>query len=186
MSAAQPVERPRVVTILGWAFLVVSVLLFLRSAINFLIFEVLESQAGELLSRLSAAARPFVPEWMLRHASAIWAGQAVLAALVAATAWSFLSLKPWARLCLQGLCWAGLALLSCVATLWVRVWSAHGAAFAAAPSMASRHGQILYGGLAILGAWALLLGLALYFLRSAPVRLAFEPPHIPPPDRLRA
>ena len=119
MSTAQPVERPRTVTILGWTFLVVSVLLFLRSAINFLIFAVLESQASELLSRLNAAARPFVPEWMLQHVGAIWAGQAVLAGLVALTAWSFLSLKPWARLCLQGVCWVALALIACGATVWI-------------------------------------------------------------------
>ena len=174
MSAAQPVERPRAVTILGWAFLVVSVLAFLRSAINVLILLVLESQASELLSRLSAAAGPFVPEWVLRHTRAIWAGQAVLAALVAAAAWSFLSLKPWARLCLQGLCWAGLSLVACVATLWTRVWTAHGAASTAIPQTATRHGQILTVGLSILGAWAVLLGLALYVLRSAPVRLAFQ------------
>jgi hypothetical protein len=174
MSAAQPVERPRAVTILGWAFLVVSVLAFLRSAINVLILAVLESQASELLSRLSAAAGPFVPEWMLRHAGAIWACQAVLAALVAATSWSFLSLKPWARLLLQGICWAGLSLVACAATLWTRVWTAHGAASSAVPSMALRHGRILYGGLSILAAWAVLLALALYFLRSATVRLAFE------------
>lgn len=174
MSSAQPVERPRAVTILGWAFLVVSVLAFLRSAINFLIFAVLESQASELLSRLSAAAGPFVPEWVLRHVGAIWAGQAILAAFVAATAWSFLSLKPWARLCLQALCWTGLSVVACAATLWARFWVAHGAASATLPSTTSRHGQILLGGLSILAAWALLLGLALYFLRSATVRLAFE------------
>jgi hypothetical protein len=184
MSTAQPVERPRTVTILGWTFLVVSVLLFLRSAINFLIFAVLESQASELLSRLNAAARPFVPEWMLQHVGAIWAGQAVLAGLVALTAWSFLSLKPWARLCLQGVCWVALALIACGATVWIRFWTAHGAA--ALPPTAPRHGQILFGGLSILATWAVLLGVALYFLRSAAVRRAFEPPPIPAPDRLRA
>ena len=173
MSAAQPVERPRAVTILGWAFLVVSVLAFLRSAIDLLILEVLTSQAPELLSRLHSAARPFVPEWVLRHGDAIYAFEALLAVFVAVTAWSFLSLKPWGRLCLQAVCWAGLSFAACAATVWTRFWAAHGGG--SAPALAGpRHGQILYGGLSILAAWAVLLSLALYFLRSATVRLAFE------------
>ena len=175
MSTAQPVERPRVVTILGWVFLVASVLLFLRSAINLLIFEVLKSEASELMATLSSSARPWVPPWMLENVVAIWAGQAVLAVFVGASAWSFLALRPWARISLQALCWAGLAFAAAAATFWTRFWGVHGSAASALPSAASRHGQILYLGLSIFAMWALLFGLALYLLRSATVRLAFEP-----------
>jgi len=180
MSAAQPDERPRTVTILGWAFLVVAVLAFLRSAINLLILAVLESQASELLARLNAVARPWAPDWVLHHADAIYACQAALALLVGVSAWGLLALKPWARLALESLSWVLLSLDAAFAAIWIRIWTGGRVPVSPGlPSAASHHTQILYLGLAIFGIWAFLFGVTLYFLRSAPVRLAFAPRSVP-------
>ena len=176
MSAAEPAQRPRAVTVLGWVFLVVSVLYFLRSALNLMIFEVVQAAAPELILRLSVVSRPWVPEWMFRHSGAIYLCQAAVSAAVAVCAWGFLALKPWARRSLQIVCWLLLALDAGLAFFWVRLWTGFGERAAAFPSTSSRHGQMLYAGLFIFAGWAALVSLALFFMRSRAVRLAFAAP----------
>lgn len=176
MSAAELSERPKAVTVIGWVFLVASLLYVLRSALNLIILEILQATAPELLLRLAVLSRPWVPEWLLRNTGAIYAGQVAFSIAVAYCAWGFLALKPWARRFLQVICLVLLAFDAGFAVFWLGLWTgAGGGRVAALPSTASRHGQILYSGLLVLATWAVLLGLALFFLQSAAVRGAFTP-----------
>jgi hypothetical protein len=170
----EPSARPKAVSVLGWVFLVVSGLFFLRSALNLVAFEMLRWQAPELFDRVNVLARPWVPEFLLRHTGAVYLAQMAIAVAAALLAWGFLALKPWARRCLQALSWLLLALDAGFAAFWAKLWAGRGGEPGKFPPMSTHFGKLLYGGLLIFAVWAAVLGVVLFLLQSTAVRAAFE------------
>ena len=177
IAESLPSERPRAVTVIGWTFLVLSLLRFFVDL------------AGWLAWRFGAVPdvlKAFPPPWsgdprsplhgldaIFRHLGEVVALQGLGAALVAVVSYELLRLRPWARVAMQVVCGVGLAATVAFAAFFVTAWahtdvvarSADGARFErwAVPSVVA--GALVIGGL---------LGLTVWFLRRPDVRRAFE------------
>jgi hypothetical protein len=178
IAESVPSERPRAVTVIGWTFLVLSLLRFLVDLAGWLAW-----RFGGVPDVLKA----FPPPWSgdpqsplhgldatFRHLGEVVALQGLAAACVAVVSYQLLRLRPWARVAMEVVCGVGLAATVAFATFFVTAWaqtdaaarrSAGGARFErwAVPSVVAV--TLVIGGL---------LGLTVWLLRRPDVRRAFQ------------
>ncbi len=103
-----PPDRPKAVTVVGWTFLVLSMVRVLEDVWGWFVWKFGDAEKLVLffLPRGTSALVPV--DALLRNLGPIVAVQAVAAACVAFISWSFLRLRPWARAALEVVCWIAL------------------------------------------------------------------------------
>ena len=120
--AAEPGERPRSISVIGWTTAVFSVLLASKSLIDLAVWKVM----GPAVPTLLGAARdpsvnvPYV-RTLLAHLTEIKLAQAVAWIGVAFIGVGLLRLRPWARVALQLVGAFILLYFACILALWARV-----------------------------------------------------------------
>ena len=107
--------RPRAVTVIGRLWLVLAVLSLCKALVNLAVWKVLEPDAPSLFGDVAAQAPglPFLRP-LLAHLTALMTAQALWWAFVGIAAFGLLRLRPWARVAIQGVCWAILVYVSAV------------------------------------------------------------------------
>jgi hypothetical protein len=179
ISEEEEIPRPAAVTVIGWIWLVLAVLSFLRSVVNLVVWNVIEPVVP---SPLGAGAGPLPQSGFLRplfeHFTAVQTILAVASIVVGFSAYALLRLRRWARILIQGVCWLGLGYVTVFACFWLVFWSkVFGRASFGAPSPSAQTHRLLllFAGLAgsiVIGAgFAAMIAL----LRSRRVRAAFAP-----------
>ena len=160
-----PPERPRTVTIVGGAFLVLASLRFLLDLLGWLVWKF--GNAAPVVSFfLPRGGRGLVPvDSVIRHFPTVVAVQGIVAACIACTSFHFLRLRPWARPALEFVAWLGLALITAVAGALVFEWTR----LAAGPDATGLAASVV----ALLGL-DVLLAAAIRAMRRPDVRSAFR------------
>ena len=171
MPPAPEPERPALVTWIGSIWLVASVLLALRGAVNLAVFLVLSPTIPALLQTFGGRSAERLPllQPLLRHFPEIQMAQIAAWAFVAIAAVAFLRLRPWARRALRIVCWLNLAYIVVFTVLWVTILQRAESAGAPQPKAL----RTLVVGLAILIAIAAALVAMIVRLGSARIRAAF-------------
>ncbi len=156
-----PDERPRPVTIIGWTFLVLSLLRILFDALTWFVWKV--GNAEPVVSFFLPKA-PGGSALALRHLPAVLAVQGAIAAGVALVAYQFLRLRAWARSALEIVCYLALAVAAAIAvTLSLELSRTVG-------SESRAVGAVVAGLLVV----AALLARAIWTIRRPDIRRAFR------------
>ena len=116
-------DRPRAVSAIGWAWFVLSALLFLRSLLDIVVWRFLRPATPTLLGLLDER-RPenrYVRP-LLRHILEYKAVEVFVSALVVVIAWRFLRLDRWARPAMQAVCGFAIAYAFAFAAFWAWLW----------------------------------------------------------------
>jgi hypothetical protein len=178
MMREEETERPRAVTVIGWVWLVVGGLYFLRSVVDLVMWRALQPAAPALLRELESRdpelrfLRP-----MFEHLTAIKIAQLIAGLAVVFLAYELLRLRPRARVGIQVVCWIVLCYVFAFAALWIRIWTRALALAPDDPRFAGSHGQIsLALGLGLSAALATGLIVMIVLLRSSQMHHAFERP----------
>jgi hypothetical protein len=154
------------VTVIGWSYLVLSVLRFAQGLMGWVIWKV-----GGLSTLLPQLAKllgfGLPPEALIKHFDALVVVHSLVSALVAFVAYSLLRVRPWARAGMEIVCWSLLVFLAGM-ILVLMMWSQRNAAVVP-PRIA---GPVALD-MAIIGAYP---GLTIWFLRRPNVRQAFKHP----------
>lgn len=161
---------------IGWVWIVLAVVLMLKALVNLLTVTVLRTTAPTLLQAMSErlANGPF-SRWLIQNAGVVFVAQAFSWLLVGLCAWSFLRLRPWARVAMQVICCLGLCYGWALAVLWIKLWQKTGLASAGAELTEARRSVALFAGLAVWILFGAVLAVWLGLLRSSRVRGAFTP-----------
>ncbi len=169
-------ERPRTVTIVGWAWLVVASLRFLNGLLGLIVWKVGGLDRGlPFLPFRAGHYQVAVPgfEMMMRHTTEILVLQALVGGALAYTAFEVLHRKAWARTTLEAAAWLGIAL---AAGMGVYVYAATAAMASETPEAAATI-RIAGAGagvlIALLG--AAFFGATIAILRRPDARRHFEP-----------
>ena len=114
-----PEERPRSVTIIGWIFLVLSLLRVLSDSLSWIVWKL--GDAGTVVTFfMPPGTRGLAAnEMVLRQLPSIVAVQGAMAACVAFVSFNFLRLRPWARPALEIVCWFAVAVITAIAAALV-------------------------------------------------------------------
>ena len=178
MTMEEEPERPRAVTVIGWIWIVVGGLYFLRSVVDLVMWRALQPAAPALLREVESREpeiRFLHP--LLEHLTAIKIAQAIAGVAVVVLAYRFLRLRPRARVAIQTVCWIVLCYVFAFAALWIRIWTRALALAPDDPRFAGSHGRIsLALGLGLSGTLATGLIIMVVLLRSSRMRHAFERP----------
>ena len=176
-------ERPRAVTVIGRVWLVLGVLYLLRSLLNLISWKLLQMGAPGLLQSIAEDPRY---GWLLRplfrHLSAWFSAEAIASALAAFSAYELLRLRRWARIAMQGVCWAALTYVALFTGLFAWLWPKAAALKAAADPTFSEHsyGRILIAVSAASLALGAGLAVMIALLRGSKVREVFRSAPSPP------
>lgn len=153
-------QRPTCVTVIGWAWIVIGILMCISAVMAVLISSMMMDVLRD---------QPDVP-FIIELFPLLFAVQLVVGVLGIFAGVHFLRLRTWARTTLEVLSWSLLVLLVGFLVLWMINWL----------SMAARHGG---DGFALMGAVVGLLSTALYvvplgimlrYLRGPKVREAMQ------------
>lgn len=116
-------ERPTSVTVIGWIWIVLGILMFLSAGMGLLAF---------VAQRAMIADMPSPPEELPGMHGVIWrlfqyfhifaAVQILLAALIIVAGIHFLKLRAWARTCLEVVSWLGLTYVLGFGAFWLFMW----------------------------------------------------------------
>ncbi|HYT31260.1 MAG TPA: hypothetical protein VEO37_01595 [Thermoanaerobaculia bacterium] len=173
-------ERPRAVTVIGWIWIVVGGLYFLRSIVDLVMWRALQPAAPALLRELESRdpelrfVRP-----MFEHLTAIKIAQLIAGVAVVFLAYELLRLRPRARVGIQIVCWIVLCYVFAFAALWIRIWTRALALAPDDPRFAGPHGRLTLAlGLGLSAALATGLIVMIVLLRSSQMRHAFERPDV--------
>jgi hypothetical protein len=169
-------SRPKAVTVIGWLWLVLGGLFFLRTLVNMVLWKILKPDMLTFLDMFGQV--PEAQQKLLRplfeHLSTLQIVEAILSAAVVVIAIQFLHLAPWARAGMQAVCWLVLVSVAAFGAFWFWLWGTVVAA--APPAHASSFGRIgLIAGLAVCLAVAAGLVVMIALLRGSRVRSAFSP-----------
>lgn len=171
-------ERPRAVTVIGWIWIVVGSLYFLRSMVDLVMWKALQPAAPALLREIESRdpeIRFLHP--LFEHLTAIKFAQAIAGVAVVFLAYRFLRLRPRVRVGIQIICWIVLCYVFAFAALWIRIWTRALALAPDDPRFAGPHGRLTLAlGLGLSAALATGLIVMIVLLRSSQMRRAFERP----------
>ena len=167
-------ERPRSVTVLGWLWLVVAVFGLGKALVNLAVWKVLEPAAPSLFGNLAdrVPRLPFLRP-LLSHLTLVISAQALWWAAVVVAAIGLLRLRRWARVTIQGVCWALLAYILGFAVFWATLWPEVPVRGASAASPATFRAGEFAGLLAVSAFVGAALITMIVLLRSRKVREAF-------------
>ncbi|MSR06595.1 MAG: hypothetical protein EXR93_05960 [Gemmatimonadetes bacterium] len=162
--------RPVAVTIIGWLAVAFGLLTVVSGVMGLL-------AAGDMPPMAEMALDPNVafPSWLFKHFWALSAVQIVIAAIGVIAGAAFLKLRPWGRTTLEGLTWFCVVSALGFGGLWVVNAIFMTAKLPADPSLPVPPGLFVMVGLVTTLVMAAPMLVALYFLRSKPVRAAMEP-----------
>lgn len=173
-------ERPRAVTVIGWIWIVVGGLYFLRGIVDLVMWRALQPAAPALLREIESRdpeIRFLHP--LFEHLTAIKIAQMIAGVAVVVLAYRFLQLRPRARVGIQIVCWIVLCYMFAFAALWIRIWTRALALAPDDPRFAGSHGRIsLALGLGLNAALATGLIVMIVLLRSSQMRQVFERPAV--------
>jgi hypothetical protein len=169
-------SRPKTVTVIGWLWLVLGALFFLRALVNMVLWKILKPDMLTFLDMFGQV--PEAQQKLLRplfeHMTTLQTVEVILSAAVVVIAIQFLRLRPWARAGMQAVCWLALVSVAAFGAFWVWLWGTVVAA--APPAHASSFGRIgLIAGLAFCLAVAAGLAVIIALLRTPRIRSAFSP-----------
>lgn len=176
MPSAEVRERPGVVSVIGWVWLVLALLLAAKALIDVVVWRVMKP-AMPVLVDIAGGRSPEPPRYLqfvVEHLTEVKIAQAVLWIGVAAVAAGFLRLRPWARTAMQAFGWLGLAYMGCVIAISLAAWRQIPPA-AVGPSSSERAGMLV-GGFAVSGLIVAVLIAMIVALRRREVREAFGEP----------
>ena len=171
-------KRPAVVTFVGWAYVLVSLLMLLSGLMGIVAVILVEAAGREGLPKAleGAPAMFYVTLVFVRHFGALAFLQVVVASLVLFCAAKFMRLRAWARSALELFTWLSLLGLLSSGFLVVRAWLKMTSEMPPAMTAPLSSGSFTLLGAALWGAFMLLLaacaGLLLWALRSRTVREA--------------
>lgn len=175
MSSSSP-ERPRTVTIVGWAWLVVASLRCLNGLLGLVVWKVGGLDRGLPFLPLPAGRYQIQTlgfDAMMRHTTEILVLQTLAGGAIAFVAFELLRRKSWARTALEAASWLGIAL---AAGMGVYVYAATVAMAAETPESAATIRVAGAGAgvlIALLG--AAFFGATIAILRRPDARRYFEP-----------
>jgi len=170
-------QRPTPVTVMGWVWMTLGILILGRSLVNIVIWRAIRPAFPLVASMVGH--RPEGSEWMtlfFEHFTAINVAHAVAAAAVLFVAWQFLRLRSWARPALRLVCVLTLIYVACLGALMAAIFAGAFPGSAAPSSTHSRHGLELVVWLAVCLAFGSGLATMIALLGSAAVRDAFRNP----------
>ena len=168
--------RPRAVTVIGRLWLVVAVLSFCKALVNLAVWKVLQPDAPSLFGDVVAQSQRF---WLLRplfaHLTTLMTAQALWWAAVGVSAFALLRLRLWARVAIQGVCWALLVYAAGFEVFWAVVWPTLPARGAGAVAFGASYRTLAQvGGLTACAAVSAGLIWMIVLLRRPRVRAAFR------------
>ena len=174
-AEVEETKRPTAVSVIGWLWLVVGVLLFGRSMLNVVLWKIAQAQSPELLQEYGQRAeRLWILGQFFRHAVAINVLEGMFGAAAGLIAWGFLQLKSWARPALEAASWILLAFLSVGVAFFFKYWPVL-EALAPDPGLTSeRRLRFVYGAFGVAGLLIAGTLVMLGLLRSRGVRAAFS------------
>ncbi|HKD12889.1 MAG TPA: hypothetical protein VKE50_12475 [Thermoanaerobaculia bacterium] len=169
-------QRPTPVTVIGWVWMTLGMLVLGRSLVNIIIWRAIRPAFPLVASMVGH--RPEGSEWialLFEHFTAINVAHAVVAAGILLVAWQFLRLRSWARPALRLVCVLTLIYVACLGALMAAVFAgALPGSAVPASSAHSRHGLELVVWLAVCLAFSAGLATMIALLGSAAVRGAFR------------
>jgi len=170
------VQRPTPVTVIGWVWVTLSVLVLARSIVNVIVWRVLRPAFPLVTSILGQRSEGNTGmAWLFEHFTAINMSHAVAAVATLFVAWQFLRRRDWARPALRLICVLTLIYVVCLGALMAALWA--GALPGSVRTAAhSRHGLELFVWLIVCLAVASGLVAMIAALGSASVRVAFRNP----------
>jgi hypothetical protein len=166
-----PAGRPDSVTLLGWGFSGLAVLMALGGISGLMKARLIEDALSGIVPRMTGD-MPLVFKAMLaffRHLGLFSLLEILVAAFMLAAGIQFLRLRAWARTSLEGISWLWLALVVCAGGLWLASWAGMSGG-ANAPFLFTATGAVI--GFAVTGVAAAAPTVAIFFLRGKTVRAA--------------
>ena len=115
-------QRPTPVTVIGWVWMTLGMLVLGRSLVNIIIWRAIRPAFPLVASMVGH--RPEGSEWialLFEHFTAINVAHAVVAAGILLVAWQFLRLRSWARPALRLVCVLTLIYVACLGALMAAV-----------------------------------------------------------------
>ena len=176
MALAENRERPAVVSVIGWVWLVLALLLAAKALIDVVVWRVMKP-AMPVIMDIAGGRSPEPPRYVryiVEHLTEVKIAQAVLWIAVAAVAAGFLRLRPWARTAMQAFGWIGLAYMGCVIAISLAAWRAMPPA--GVGGSASERAGMLVGGFAVSALIVAVFVAMIVALRRRDVREAFGEP----------
>jgi hypothetical protein len=159
-------KRPTCVTVIGWAWIVIGVLMGLSAFMALFVSMMMMGPNG-----IGASSDQNVPT-LMRLFPLLGIVQMAISVLAILSGVHFLRLKAWSRSVLEILTWLLLLFIVGFTIFWIRDWlsmtSIH------APPGFSSMGVVM--GIVVLGIYGVPLGIMLRFLRGDKVKLALTPP----------
>jgi hypothetical protein len=174
-AVAEPAERPRSISVIGWTTLVVAALLASKALIDLAVWKVMGPAMPTLLgaSRDPSLNVPYV-RTVLAHLTEIKLAQAVAWIGVVFIGVGLLRLKPWARVALQVVGVCNLLYFAGILALWARAWTAPGIDPSVPPLSETSRLAVLVGGVAVGLAFAAVVVCMIVVLRRPRIRQAFD------------
>lgn len=112
-------ERPRAVDVIGWIWLVLGALAFLKDILDLIVWITIRPAISSLFGAAtdqSPQVRILRP--LLAHLGEVKAAQALLALLIVLAAIAFLRCRAWGRVGMQVACALALLYILCFGVLW--------------------------------------------------------------------
>lgn len=130
-------ERPRAVAVIGWTWLVLGTLAFLKDVLDLIVWITIRPAISSLFGAATEQAsqvRMLRP--LFEHLGELKAAQALLALLIVIAAIAFLRCRPWGRVGMQIACVLALVYIIGFGLLW-SISFARGMAAAGVPMLVS-------------------------------------------------
>lgn len=170
-------KRPTSITVIGWIFLVSSILMIFSGGLCFIAFSFMKQIAEEMPPISDELPNQFqILRIIFQNFGIIALLQVALAIFVLMASIHFLQLRKWARTALEIITWLGLVYVVGFGIFWVVSWIAitsnipvtEGAS--GPPPMFDIIGAIM--GSIVAAVWAVPLIVVIYFLRGRTIREA--------------
>ncbi len=116
-------KRPTAITVIGWIFLVSSILMILSGGLGFIAFSFMKQMAEEMPPISEELPKQFqILRIIFQNFGIIALLQVALAIFVLMTSIYFLQLRKWARAALEIITWLGLFSVVGFGIFWVVSW----------------------------------------------------------------
>ena len=176
MSAIQK-KRPTAITVIGWIYIAVAVLMIFSGGMGFVAFSFMQDIKGERPPTPEDTPFPFgVMDVVFQHFDLLALAQVALAAFIIIASIQFLRLRRWARTALEVIAWLGLVYIVGFGIFWVTSWISITSGIPATegasgpPPLFNVFGAVM--GSMVMLFWAIPLVVIIAFLRGKTIREA--------------
>ena len=111
-------ERPRAVAVIGWTWLVLGTLAFLKNALDLIVWFVIRPAIPSLIGMMPQNTSSPQLRVLLEHLGELRAAEALLALFFVISAIAFLRYRPWARVAIQVACVLELLYIAGLGAVW--------------------------------------------------------------------